>query len=311
MSPPPRPAPTLALLLAALLAQAATAQDDGFDVAEDAPDSTMVEGGMVVHMNNEFVMNDPQFDSWIFQDGGNAGGANPRAKLENQLALRIEEVGRSAGLDEPGRRLLLLAGTGDIERFFDRVDAMRRKHRGKTYPQNEIGRIYQELQPLAQQYQSPFFGARSLFGRTLRSALPPEQFARYDALATARRRAQYEARIGVTIESFAQSLGLTADQRNGLEALLRDEAKLPVQLGQNDHYMTLYQVASLPEDRLRALFDEPQWKILQPQLQQARGMKDWLRQNGFVPAGEPDPAEGEPATTAAGAHAHDDEEGQP
>ena len=44
-----------------------------------------------------------------------------RFRLETILAARVDKIARQCGLTEVQKKKLLLAGRGDIKRFFDRV----------------------------------------------------------------------------------------------------------------------------------------------------------------------------------------------
>ena len=93
-------------------------------------------------------------------------------------------------------------------------------------------------------------------------------------------------------------MGYTTEQRDRLRKLLAEETRPPKRLGQNDYYAVLYQIALLPEAKVKPIFDDVQWRLLSRQLAQAKGMGMWLKQNGFVPDEAPAPA---PAPPAAGA----------
>ena len=48
----------------------------------------------------------------------------------------------------------------------------------------------------------------------------------------------------------------------------------------------MLQSARVPEDKLKPIFDAPQWRLLSRQINQAQGMEQWLKQNGII-AGDP------------------------
>jgi len=45
----------------------------------------------------------------------------------------------------------------------------------------------------------------------------------------------------------------------------------------------MYQISKLPENKLQAILDKTQWKVLNQQLDQSRGMERWLKQSGYLP----------------------------
>ncbi len=65
--------------------------------------------------------------------------------------------------------------------------------------------------------------------------------------------------------------------------LLKEETKPPRKLGENDYYVVLYQLSRIPEEKIKPVFDDIQWRFLKRQLDQGRGMGMFLKQNGFIP----------------------------
>ena len=98
---------------------------------------------------------------------------------------------------------------------------------------------------------------------------------------------RYRARVDLAMELLNNSVGFTDEQRQRLVKLLAEETQPPRRLGQNDYYAVLYLMASLPEAKVKPIFDDVQYRSLRRQLDQARGMGMWLKQNGFVPDEEP------------------------
>ena len=90
-----------------------------------------------------------------------------------------------------------------------------------------------------------------------------------------------------------KALGLSADKRGRLIDLLSSDVPPPKKFGQADYWYLMYQMTRLPEDRMKAILDEPQWRMLSRQFMQARGMEPWLKGNGILAADERSPG---PAT---------------
>ncbi len=91
------------------------------------------------------------------------------------------------------------------------------------------------------------------------------------------------------MELLNNSVGFTEDQRQRLVKLLIDQTRPPRKLGQNDYYAVLYLLAMLPEAKVKPIFDDVQYRSLRRQLDQAKGLGAWLKQNGFVPDEDPAP----------------------
>ena len=124
-----------------------------------------------------------QMDQWVF--GRLGGSAGARSKLDSSLLVRIEDLERVCGITEAQKNKLRLAGRGDIKRFFDKVEALKRKfQQGQNDPNTNI---WQEIQPLQVELNTGLFGDDSLYAKTIRRTLSPEQAARFESLARERR----------------------------------------------------------------------------------------------------------------------------
>ena len=71
-----------------------------------------------------------------------------RNKLDSLLTLQVDDVAQDVRLDRVQKKKLVLAGRGDIKRFFEKVEEKRKKFDKVKTDQNKVGEIYQELLPL-------------------------------------------------------------------------------------------------------------------------------------------------------------------
>ena len=62
------------------------------------------------------------------------------------LSLNVEDLERTCGLTPVQKKKLLLAGRGDIKRFFDRVEDIRKKFDKVKNDQNQFGLMWQDIQ---------------------------------------------------------------------------------------------------------------------------------------------------------------------
>src|SRR5262249_17392957 len=96
-------------------------------------------------------------------------------------------------------------------------------------------------------------------------------------------------RAKATIEWFVvhidKALGLSDFQQERLVELLSTETPPPARYGQADFWFLMYQMTRLPDTKLKEILDEPQWRLLNNQFNQARGMGPWLRSNGLLAQG--------------------------
>jgi hypothetical protein len=225
---------------------------------------------------------------------GNAVGvrnaASGKAKLTTLLALQLEDVDKTCGLAEAQKKKLLLAGRGDIKRFMDQVEEKRQRFMLIKNDQNKIGEFYQEIVPLQTALQSGIYHTGSVFSKTLKKALGSEQATRYDKVVAEKQQFRYRAKVELVVAQLDQSVRFTDQQRRGLRDLILQETRAPRRFGQYDYYIVLYQASKIAPERMKTIFDEAQWKLLNSQLAQGRGMELFLKNSGYLAEDDRDPA---------------------
>jgi hypothetical protein len=258
----------------------ARAQDDE---DEEAP-------APVVNRVNAFVVNDFQFDQWVFGSTGAGNAARARNKVESLLTLHVEELERTCSLTPVQKKKLLLAGRGDMKRFFDRVDEVRKKYTNdKNFNfQAQFQKMWQEIQPLQSTFNAGLFGDDSIYAKAMRATLTPQQAATHEEGMRDRTGYRYWARVDLAMELLNNEVGFTDDQRRQLVKLLHEETTTPRKLGQQDYYVVLFQLGRIPEAKLKPIFEDVQWGLFKRQLDTGRRMERQLKQNGFVPGDEPE-----------------------
>ncbi len=238
--------------------------------------------------NNDFNMDESNFDQWVFQGSGNAEAG--RKRIDSQLKLKVDELARVCDLTAEQKKKLTLAARGDMKRFFDDVEAVRKKFLAVRKDQNAFQNIWQEISPLQQKQSAGLFGEASLFGKSLRKTLTDEQQAQYRVVVEERRKFRYRATIEASLITLSNTVVLRAEQHNALLKLLVEETQPPHIFGQYDNYFVLYRLANLPVKKIKPLLDDRQWKLMQPQLQQGRGLEMHLAQTGVIDAPKASPA---------------------
>lgn len=260
----------LALLAALGPAAAARGQDD-LDLADPAaaqPARPM------------FQLNRQTFDQWVF--GNNNASKGGRDKGEALLTIEVDELARACGLSDEQKRELTLAGRGDIERFFAEVEQKRAELQDKQYEQEKINELYQKLQPFQARYNAGLFGEHSLLEKAANRLLDADQAGRREAARRARDEFRFRAKVELAVSILNRSLGLTADQRDAFTRILQEKIRAPRRGGQYDYYVILYRASLLPEETLRPIFDDAQWKVLNKQFAQSKSLEQFLRSNGYL-----------------------------
>ena len=230
-------------------------------------------------------MTDDQFDQWVF--GGPRNSHAGRSKLDARLTLQIDDVSRMCKLSEDQKKKLLLAGHGDIKRFFEQVEEKRKKFEKVKNDQNRIGEIYQELMPLQTALNSGLFGEGSIYGKTIKRVLGEEQDERYQEAIQEKNRFRYRAKIELVVALLDQSVGFRDEQRRKLVELIVNETQPPTRFGSYDYYLVLYQASKIGKAKIKPFFNDRQWALLSRQLNQGRGMEHFLRTQGLLPPAQP------------------------
>ena len=92
-----------------------------------------------------------------------------RSRLDTLLTEKINEATEQRKLNQDQIKKLRLAGTGDIKRFFDRVEEKRADFDKVRKDYNTGMAILNELTTLSADYQTGPFGQGSVYEKTLES----------------------------------------------------------------------------------------------------------------------------------------------
>ncbi|OYW14051.1 MAG: hypothetical protein B7Z55_16090, partial [Planctomycetales bacterium 12-60-4] len=157
--------------------------------------------------------------------------------------------------------------------------------------QQNIGNLWQLAQPLQLAFKSGLFHRDSLFMKTLRRTLNPDQFTRYSSVLQERREFQYRARIELTVASMEGTLPLRQEHRQQFIDLIAKQTKPPTSFGQNDAMYIMWGASQIPEEQIKPLFSEEEWQRMSAILNQTRGMGQWLKQSGMVEDVDNEPAD--------------------
>jgi hypothetical protein len=240
-----------------------------------------------VQMQANFDIDPSQFDQWIFQNMPTAAMA--RKRLDEMLALKIDDVDRVCQLSEIQKKKLQLAARGDVVQFFEKVEVLRKKFLLVRKDQQKFNEIWQDISPLQMEFQAGLFGDNSFYNKTLRNMLKGEQLSKFAAVDGERRKFQYRAKVELVVAMLENALPLRDEQRQKLITLIVENSLPPRSVGQNqDYYLVMWHISKIPEKTLRPLFTDGEWKILNQQFQQVRGLEQWLKQSGALPKEETD-----------------------
>jgi hypothetical protein len=238
-----------------------------------------VHGAQAVEVvfENGFLLDESTFNQWVY------GNIRSGVVAESEIAVAVESIDRACQLTETQEEKLRLAARGDYARFKQRVEVMREKYAGKMHDQNDVGRIHQEIHPLNVTYQAGLLGPTSLFAKSLRGILTPEQLKKYTANEAARIQSRHDAKISLFVAVLERRCPLTDEQRTALVKLLRDETRPPKRPSQLDQYVILVQADRIADEKFSDILDDEQCRVLERMIAQARNLEPHLRQQGVLP----------------------------
>ncbi|WP_406694891.1 hypothetical protein V5E97_27995 [Singulisphaera sp. Ch08] len=244
------------------------------DVVEEELDNQMP------GRQQQFMIAESNFDQMVFGNARNA--ATMLTRLKTLVNLKIEEVDQVARLTDAQKHKLELASRGDIKRFYDQVEEKRKAFQLVRNDQQKFSEFYQQLLPLRTVLSQGLFGEKSIFTKTLKKTLDERQVAEYDNLGRQRHLLSQKARMGRILITLDNCVGLDANQRRQLSKLIIEETRPPKASSNLDLYVVLFQLSRLPEDRIRPIFQDAQWRLMRAQLEMARKNEPMLTKQGVL-----------------------------
>jgi hypothetical protein len=253
---------------------AARADDDDDDSTEEAKKAALA--------RVQPVFQEADFNRWIFQNNIDSK-VGVRKRLESMMAVAVDDIDRACKLNAAQKERIELAGRGDIKRFEVLYEKIRQKFLKVRHDQQQVDDLWQELTPLQVMAQSGLFDEDSLLCRSLHNVLTAEQFAIFDASACERRAFRHRARIELVVATLEMHAPLTESQRQGVIAGLAKLIEPSRRSSPYAYHVMMYRLSLQPDEKIKPLFDEVQWKAVRTKLKQFKGWKDFLEQAGQLP----------------------------
>jgi hypothetical protein len=239
----------------------------------------MVQGNGIVIIDNaaRFQVTEQLVTQRVF---GSLRARTPYEHAALQLQGEIDLVEAAVDLSNVQRQKLELAGSGDIHRFLDDLDALQRDAPAGMLTQDQYVEIIQKLQPMQARFQVGLHGPNSLYRKTLRATLDEEQYAEYQRIQAGRNQKRYEAVVKAAVAMLDRKIPLTLEQREHLiNRVLVNTTPPPGYLeSQYQLYVVLYQMSKVPEAELRPIFTDKEWQAFKAVLAQGRIAEPLLRQ---------------------------------
>jgi hypothetical protein len=258
------------LLLAVILAgSAAQAADEDDDAPPQQPGQPV------------FILTPETFDQWVFSSVPNSTQA--LREIDSQAKLQIEAIDRVCSLSKGQELKLELAADRDIKKFRDQYEALKSKFQNTKQNPNNLTSVYTAIAPLQQQWNAGILGESSMLNKVIESTLTGEQWTAYQNELSQRKNYRYRAKIKLALAALESTIPLSDEQREQFEKLLVAETKPPKKFSQYDVQVVFLQAASLPDAKLKNIFDDGQVKSLKQVFQQVKGMERLLREQDVLP----------------------------
>jgi hypothetical protein len=238
------------------------------------------EAGQNRGRRGHFQIDENQFDQWVYGGSGNA--RQHRARLDSMVSLQLERYDRICHLSSKQKDLLRLAAQGDIKRLEESVQVARKKFNVARFDQQKFQQVWQDIQPLRNKIQNGIFDETSLLRKVVRGVLDQEQIAKYEQTDLERRKFIYQAKIGLSVAQLQNSVPMRDEQRRRFETLLFEQTEVPKKYGQYAYNLVMIHASKLPEEEMKAIFDEAQWRALKQTFDQCRGMERHLERQGLL-----------------------------
>jgi len=257
-------------LLAVILCSCCTQQADAIQV--------------FIAQDNRIQIDPDQIVMWIFNNNNRRSVDQIRQELEEIVQTRVDLIAHACDLTPEQQQKLTLAGEGDIHRFFNEFQALRRTLPTGSVTQQEYQEMWQKIQPFRQRYNAGLFNDDSLMAKSVRYILQENQVSRYEEFEQRRRQRYFESAVRGTIAMMEDELPLTAEQREKLIKLVLEQ-KADIRVQQTSYYQmyaVLYQMSLIPEGQLKPIFLDNEWVIMKAFLDRGRQLQAMLRQEGFI-----------------------------
>jgi hypothetical protein len=278
--------PAVVVRQPAVVAQPAPIQDGDDDPDEDGDTKLLrqrqVQAEQAAHMRLQLQAAYSQlFERRTF--GGSQGEDETRREVETALAKRVDHLEHAGRLADRQAKKLQAAGHGDIKRFFDGVADARQRIRtieDRRALAQEVARLTSSL---AEEKAALQEVAGPIFTKAVARTLTDDQRAALEQDARDRLAFRHRADVRWTAVILARSLGLVDDRRRRLESLLIELTRPPNKFGIMDYMIVMYQTSRIPEDKIRPIFDDVQWRVMTQEFAAARGWAIQLKKGGFLP----------------------------
>ena len=241
-----------------------------------------------------------EFDSWVFE--AIDGSDDPLSALQEQCNLELTRISQTIELRNDQKERLQLAGQGDINRFYRRVELARKRFLALSKQDADLEEanddedddpfgnanedvfedVYALTEPLQKELENGLFGPGSLFHKAAKNALDPEQIDLLEQRASQLMKLRIENAVRVFVAKLGWRMPLTADQRLKVTEILLRDIKSVGDAGPYTNFVVLYHFSKVPREQYEAIFNEHQMRKIALLLEEGQNLREDLEQEGLL-----------------------------
>lgn len=221
-----------------------------------------------------------EFQGWIFGEIGRP--EMPLSFLEEQIELQISRISSSIDLSDDQISHLRLAGRGDVKRFYDRMEQVRRHVVALSQEQKDDGSAHRLTMPLRKELRKGLFGGGSLFQKVVVTSLDDQQSAVLQRHLSRLNQLQTEIAVRTFVAKIGCYLPLTSVQRTKLTDVLLENVD---SVGGDSNYrfhIVLYRFSCVPRQQYETFFDENQMQMIVELTRAGLEIGEHLKQEGEI-----------------------------
>jgi hypothetical protein len=222
--------------------------------------------------------------SWVFNNARHSNLRQARQELDQVREMRLDLIETACELTPQQRRKLELAASGDVHRFFNEYENLRRTMPTGNVSQEEYQKLWQRVQPLRQKFTAGLHARDSLFVRSIPYVLDESQRSRYEEFEGLRRARRFESLVKGTIAMIESEIPLTENQRERLlKRVLAEEPPRRIDSqSYYQNYLVLIKMSKIPQEELKPIFLENEWAAFRQLLMNAARYEQMLRNEGLL-----------------------------
>jgi hypothetical protein len=197
------------------------------------------------------------FESWVF---GGMSIENARKRLENAGSQRIQLVKQQCELTDAQVTKLELAKRGDIVRFLQDVQAVRKKVGDKAPDRGNMNEFGKLIAPIQAQWNTGLVTPQSLFVSVLQNILTDDQKSKLRDEEARRVEERNRVHAMSMIKMIEHSVPLNDKQRKSLLDLVVEQTKKVRVDSHLQQYISIQAATKLSDESLATVLDASQLK---------------------------------------------------